>query len=169
MISLLSVYVGARHASPGLPIGQQRARHASPLQQPSPDYPFDAAGIFCGEYTRKSVFGEHFRNVGSLPDADFQEQPAAGNQMIRRSRNDGSIEIETVDSAVKSRSRLVIANFRLEAIDIRSRDVGGIADHQIEALSLNRLKKRPEPEVNADGVQRRVPACQFKGLRRYID
>src|SRR6185369_6116149 len=129
-----------------------RARHASPLRNPSPDYPLNSAWIFCGEYSRKSVFGEHFHYCCRLPDADFHEQPPAGCQMIRGSRDDGPIEIKTVRTAVKSRSGFIIADFRLEVFDILSRDIGRIADHNIEPLSLYRLKERPQPELHADGV-----------------
>src|SRR6185369_10662112 len=146
-----------------------RARHASPLQQPAADNSFNLPRIFCGEYSRKSVFGEHFRYCCRLPGSDFQEQPPAGSQMIRGSRDDGPIEIKTVRTAVKSRSGFIIADFRLETFDISSRDVGRIADHKIEALSFYRLKERPKHELHADGVQRRIPPGQLKRLRCYID
>ena len=85
----------------------------------------------------KAVLTQLFFNSQCLVISDLQRDPRSRPQESHRLRNKGRIGIQTIFTAIKSESGIMIDHLRTEALQNAAADVGRIADDVIEFLFVS--------------------------------
>src|SRR5205814_7304819 len=78
------------------------------------------------------VLDEEPANLLRLSVARFEHDPTPRTQMVRRLRGQPAIKIQPVRTAVEGKTRVVVAHLRRQSLDVRARNVGGVAHDQIK-------------------------------------
>src|SRR6266567_796381 len=151
-------YVGAQHAAPGLPVCHDRAQHASPLQQSSPDHPLDAGVLGRKEFTEPADFPEQPQNLFRLADPHLEQEPAARLEIAGSRWHDQAVEVKAVSTAIQCLARLEVPYLRLESCQVGGRNVGGVGD--------DRSKRSPGNGSNRDPSRRVTVTPCFSAFRR---
>ena len=93
-----------------------------------------------------------------------QHRDAARRQQPRQGREDVAVGIKPVGAAIQRAARLVPCDFRHQPGDVAARDVGRVAEHQVEAgrkcrIPIAAQKRGPHRQPQRARVARRQPIC----------